>query len=142
MREKRLELKRMRELREKEKYEENRRKLELMHEEMRKKKVAEEAAKMGMDENSYLKMRNIQMGLSPDEGLNLKVTLEDLERMNYKDIQTNTPDDFKPGLVIKRERQPDPMQEVAKMIEGSEDETQVVDPQVARNFQEKLFHIK
>jgi hypothetical protein len=35
-----------------------------------------------------------------DEGKNLKVTLEDLEKMNYKDIAENRDDDFKPSDVI------------------------------------------
>lgn len=31
-----------------------------------------------------------------DEGKNLKLTLEDLERMNYEDIWENKADDFRP----------------------------------------------
>jgi hypothetical protein len=41
-------------------------------------------------------MRNQKLGLAPDEGKNLKVTLEDLERMKYEDIWENKPDDFRP----------------------------------------------
>ena len=40
------------------------------------------------------------MGLHPEEGKNLKLTLEDLERMNYKDIAENKADDFHPNLIL------------------------------------------
>jgi hypothetical protein len=71
-----------------------------MHEELRKKKFAEEAAKLGMDEKTYIRIKNRELGLPSQEGRNLKVTLEDLEKMNYKDIWEHRDDDFKPSDVI------------------------------------------
>ena len=35
------------------------------------------------NQEGYLKIRNQKLGLSAEEGKNLKLTLEDLERMNY-----------------------------------------------------------
>lgn len=46
-------------------------------------------------------MRNAKLGLPMDEGKNLKVTLEDLERMKFEDIWENKPDDFKPQDILE-----------------------------------------
>jgi hypothetical protein len=67
--------------------------MERLHEENRRKKVIEDAKNAGMDVKTYMKIRNIKLSLPIDEK-NLKVTLEDLEKMNYKDIAENADDDF------------------------------------------------
>ena len=55
------------------------------------------------DQNGYMKIRNQNLGLPYDEGKNLKLTLEDLERMTYQDISENKPDEFKPSLILREE---------------------------------------
>ena len=49
-------------------------------------------------------VRNKQLGIAPEESKNLKLTLEDLERMNYEDIWENKPDDFKPSDFFDEKR--------------------------------------
>ena len=49
-------------------------------------------------------VRNKQLGIAPEVSKNLKLTLEDLERMNYEDIWENKPDDFKPGDFFDEKR--------------------------------------
>jgi len=44
------------------------------------------------------------MGAPTEEGRNIKVTLDDLGKMTYKDISMNLPDDFKPSDVIRMRR--------------------------------------
>lgn len=90
----------MREQKDKKKQEETKNNATKAYEINRKKRVSEEAAKiianqsMGSDggggagvdfqkDDTYMQRRNTKLGLPPQDGRNLKVTLEDLERMNY-----------------------------------------------------------
>lgn len=90
----------MRAERKKQKEEENRQALQRMHEQLRQKKYLEEAVKLGMDEKTYMRIKNRELGLPSAEERHMKVTLEDLEKMNYKDIWENKADDFRPNDFI------------------------------------------
>ena len=129
MREKRIREKRMRELREKKKEDDARVQQSKVYENNRRKRVAEEAIKVQQREavkhgvahsvhqsqdmpvvasnkdEGYLKIRNQKLGLAAEEGKNLKLTLEDLERMNYQDILENKADDFHPRFVLEEDGQ-------------------------------------
>lgn len=53
------------------------------------------------DANSYWVLDNMRWGLDPHENKNSKVTLELLQKMDYKDLQTKDDDtNFKPSDVI------------------------------------------
>ncbi len=89
-------------MKEKKAYEDNRKQLEKMHEQMRKKKIQEEALKLGMTEETYLALKNKKEGKPVDEGKHIKVSFEELGEMNWKDIRENKEDDFKPNMVLDR----------------------------------------
>lgn len=53
------------------------------------------------DANSYRVLDNMRRGLDPNENKNTKVTLELLQKMDYKDLQTKDEDtNFKPSDVV------------------------------------------
>lgn len=67
MRDRRIKEKLMRAERKKQKEEENRQALQRMHEQLRQKKYLEEAAKLGMDDKTYMRIKNRELGLPSAE---------------------------------------------------------------------------
>lgn len=54
-----------------------------------------------LDANSYRVLDNLKRGLDPEENKNIKVTLDLLQKMDYKDLRTKDEEDnFKPSDVI------------------------------------------
>jgi hypothetical protein len=53
-----------------------------------------------LDANSYRVLENMKRGLDPEANKNTKVTMELLQKMDYKDLKTNDDDNFKPTDVI------------------------------------------
>lgn len=54
-----------------------------------------------LDANSYWVLDNMRRGLDPNENKNTKVTLELLQKMDYKDLETKDDENnFKPSDVV------------------------------------------
>ncbi|CDW73850.1 UNKNOWN [Stylonychia lemnae] len=121
MRDKRLREQKVREMREKKKQDDQRVQQQKAYELNRKKRASDEAQKMQQlqqlkhgisqpqpvqlgEKQTYMDVRNKQLGIAPEDTKNLKLTLEDLERMNYEDIWENKPDDFKPSDFFNESR--------------------------------------